>query len=181
MSRVGRKPIPIPKGVELTAKGQRVEVTGPKGELSIDLPPGVNVRVEEGQILVGAEGDGKRVRAFHGLGRALIANMVTGVTEGFRKTLEVVGTGYRVEVKAQTLVLNVGYSHPVEFQIPEGIQITAEKPTRIVVDGIDRYLVGQAAAEIRRVRRVEPYKGKGIRYSDEQIRRKQGKTFAGGE
>lgn len=178
MSRIGKKPIAIPNGVEVEVQGTRVRVKGPKGELVREFRPEVSIRVEDGNVVVQRASDSKTHRAFHGLSRALLANMVTGVTEGFQKSLEIVGVGYRAEKKGNTLVLNVGYSHPVEYPEPKGISISTPNPTTIVVQGIDKEQVGQVAAEIRSVRPPEPYKGKGIRYLGEQVRRKAGKTGA---
>ena len=180
MSRIGRKPITIPAGVTVTVDGNTVRVKGPKGELAQEIQPEMRVEVAEGQILVHRPSDAKQHRAFHGLTRALVANMVTGVTEGFSKGLEIVGVGYRAEKKGKTLVLNVGYSHQVEYPEPEGITINTPNPTTVIVEGIDKQRkVGQVAAEIRAVRPPEPYKGKGIRYQGEYVRRKAGK--AGGK
>ena len=179
MSRIGRKPITIPAGVTVTVDGNTVRVKGPKGELAQEIQPEMRVEVADGQILVHRPSDAKQHRAFHGLTRALVANMVTGVTEGFSKGLEIVGVGYRAEKKGKTLVLNVGYSHQVEYPEPEGITINTPNPTTVIVEGIDKQKVGQVAAEIRAVRPPEPYKGKGIRYQGEHVRRKAGK--AGGK
>ena len=179
MSRVGNKPIAIPKGVEVQIDGSLVRVKGPKGELSHEFRPEVSIRLEDGTAFVERGADTKMHRAFHGLSRALLANMVEGVTDGFRKSLDIVGVGYRAEKRGNTLVLNVGYSHQVEYPEPEGITLTAPSPTTVVVEGIDKQQVGQVAAEIRAVRPPEPYKGKGIRYQGEYVRRKAGK--AGGK
>lgn len=179
MSRVGRKPIPIPAGVTATVEGGVIRVTGPKGELTQPIRPEITVSIADGEIRVTRSSDQKQHRALHGLTRALIANMVQGVTEGFRRTLEIVGVGYRAEKRGDVLVLNVGYSHPVEYPEPPGITLSTPNATTIVVEGTDKARVGQVAAEIRSVRRPEPYKGKGIRYQGEQVRRKAGK--AGGK
>jgi large subunit ribosomal protein L6 len=178
VSRIGKKPIPIPPGVAVTVDGSTVRVKGPKGELSQAFRPEVRVRVDDGQVVVERVAESRTHRALHGLTRALIANMVEGTVSGFRKTLELVGVGYRAEKKGNVLVLNVGYSHPVEYPEPEGITITTPSPTTVVVEGIDKQRVGQVAAEIRSVRPPEPYKGKGIRYQGEQVRRKAGKAGA---
>ncbi len=178
MSRIGKKPIPIPQGVTVAVDGSTVRVKGPKGELSQTFRPEVQVRVDDGQVVIDRAADSKTHRAMHGLTRALVANMVQGTVEGFRKTLELVGVGYRAEKKGKVLVLNVGYSHPVEYPEPEGLTITTPNPTTVVIEGIDKQRVGQVAAEIRAVRPPEPYKGKGIRYQDEQVRRKAGKAGA---
>ena len=176
MSRIGRKPITIPSGVTVAVEGSTVKVKGPKGELSRTFEPSMKVRVEENEILVERPSDEKRERALHGLTRALLANMVTGVTEGFKKTLEIVGVGYRAEKKGKNLVVSVGYSHPVNYPEPQGITLSTPAPTTIVIEGIDKQKVGQVAAELREFRPPEPYKGKGIRYQGEQVRRKAGKT-----
>lgn len=176
MSRIGKKPVPIPSNVEVTVDGTTVKVKGPKGELTRTFVPNMRIRVDNGELLVERPTDDKPDRALHGLTRALIANMVQGVTEGFKKTLEIVGVGYRAEKKGTKLVVSVGYSHPVEYPEPAGITLTTPQPTVIVIEGIDKQRVGQVAAELRQFRRPEPYKGKGIRYQGEQVRRKAGKT-----
>lgn len=178
MSRIGRKPITIPSGVDVQIDGTRVRVKGPKGELSQEFRPEVSIRLEDGKAVVERAADTKTHRAFHGLSRALLANMVTGVTDGFRRQLEIIGVGYRAEKRGNTLVLNVGYSHQVEYPEPPGITISTPNPTTVVIEGIDKQQVGQVAAEIRSVRPPEPYKGKGIRYQGEHVRRKAGKTGA---
>jgi large subunit ribosomal protein L6 len=178
MSRIGRKPIPVPDGVTVTVDGSNVRVQGPKGELQWQFRPEMTVQQEDGQLQVTRPSDSKDHRALHGLTRALLANMVEGVTNGYRRTLEIVGVGYRAEKKGDTLVLTVGYSHQVQYPEPEGIALSTTSPTVIVVEGIDKAKVGQVAAEIRSVRPPEPYKGKGIRYQGEQVRRKAGKTGA---
>jgi len=176
MSRIGRKPVPIPSGVTLSVDGRTVRVKGPKGELSYTFRPEVQVRLENGSAYVERAQETKQARALHGLTRALLANMVTGVTTGFRRTLEIIGVGYKAEKRGKNLVLNVGYSHAVEYPEPAGITLSAPTPTSIVVEGSDKQKVGQVAAELRAVRPPEPYKGKGIRYQGEQVRRKAGKT-----
>ena len=176
MSRIGRKPITIPSGVTVSVDGSTVKVKGPKGELARTFDPSMKVRVEGSEMVVERPSDEKRERALHGLTRALLANMVTGVTEGFKKTLEIVGVGYRAEKKGKDLVVSVGYSHPVKYPEPAGISLTTPAPTTIVIEGIDKQKVGQVAAELREFRPPEPYKGKGIRYQGEQVRRKAGKT-----
>jgi large subunit ribosomal protein L6 len=178
MSRIGRKPVPIPQGVTVTVDGNRVRVKGPKGELEREFRPEMKIILSDGEVAVERPSDAKQHRAFHGLTRALLANMVHGVAEGYRKALEIVGVGYRAEKRGDTLVLNVGYSHQVRYPQPPGITITTPTPTVVVVEGVDKEKVGQVAAEIRSVRRPEPYKGKGIRYQGEQVRRKAGKTGA---
>jgi large subunit ribosomal protein L6 len=179
MSRIGRKPIAIPSGVEVEVKESAVRVKGPKGELRQSFRPEMRIVMEGSELRVERPSDAKSHRALHGLTRALLSNMVQGVTEGFRKALEIVGVGYRAEKRGDALVLHVGYSHTVEYPEPEGITITTPNPTTVVVEGIDRQRVGQVAAEIRGYRPPEPYKGKGIRYQGEEVRRKAGK--AGGK
>ncbi len=177
MSRIGRSPIPVPEGVGVDIDGQTVMVQGPKGTLRREFSPRIGIALQEGQLVVTRVGDQPSVRALHGLTRALLANMVEGVSNGFRKSLEIVGVGYRAEVQGSELVLQVGYSHPVKYTAPEGITISVEQGSRIVhVDGADKQLVGEVAAQIRAVRKPEPYKGKGIRYRGEHVRRKAGKA-----
>jgi len=178
-SRVGKKPIDIPSGVQVTRNGVSVNVKGPKGEMSFTIAHGVDVAVEPKEILVSQVGGGKQALALHGTTRAVIANMVTGVTTGFSKTLEITGTGYRAQLAGKKLTLQLGYSHPIEFDPPAGITIAVETPTKLTVNGFDKGLVGQVAANIRGFRPPEPYKGKGIRYSGEYIRRKAGKAAGG--
>jgi len=175
MSRIGRKPIPIPQGVEVKIEGKVVTVKGPKGVLSHTVPAEIEVTLEDGEIRVHRKSDNKRSKALHGLTRTLIANMVTGVTEGFEKRLEIVGVGYRAQLEGKALRLSLGYSHPVIYPIPEGIEIEVPQPTKIVVRGIDKQKVGQVAAEIRALRKPDSYKGKGIRYEGEVVRLKAGK------
>ncbi|HRC62708.1 MAG: 50S ribosomal protein L6 [Dehalococcoidia bacterium] len=176
MSRVGRLPIPIPAGVEVTLEGQRARVKGPRGQLEHDVHPSIAVSLDEGTVVVTRPSNAPTHRALHGLTRALLANMVTGVSDGFRKSLEIQGTGYRAELRGSNLVLNVGYSHPVELQPLEGAAFEVETPTRVHVVGIDKQVVGQQAALIRKQRPPEPYRGKGIRYAGEVVRRKAGKS-----
>jgi large subunit ribosomal protein L6 len=176
MSRVGKKVIPLPKGVEVSQKENEIVVKGPKGSLSTPLVPGISMKIEDGSVLFERADEQKQTRAFHGLMRALVANNVTGVSEGFRKELDIVGVGYRGEVKAKEVVFQLGYSHPIHFRIPEGIEITVDKGGHVVVTGIDRQKVGQTAAEIRGLRLPDPYKGKGVKYTGEVIRRKAGKA-----
>lgn len=175
MSRVGRSPVLIPDGVEIMIDGGRCQVRGPKGELEQSLHEEMNVRIKDGELTVTRPSDAPAHRALHGLTRSLINNMVLGVTEGFRKTLEIQGTGYRAELRGQTLVLNVGFSHQVEVEPLEGAAFELETPTLVHIDGIDKQIVGQQAALVRKVRPPEPYQGKGIRYRGEQVRRKAGK------
>ena len=178
MSRIGRKPVPVPDNVTVTIDGAAVKVKGPKGELVRQFRPEMKIEQEDGRLTVGRPSDSKEHRALHGLTRALLANMIQGVTSGYRKSLEIIGVGYRAEKKGNELVLNVGYSHQVKYPQPTGISISTSSPTVVVIEGIDKEKVGQVAAEIRSVRPPEPYKGKGIRYQGEQVRRKAGKTGA---
>jgi large subunit ribosomal protein L6 len=181
VSRVGKSPIPIPSGVDVKIEGRAVTVTGPKGELSRVLPEVISASVLEGEVLVDRADEERESRALHGLFRTLIANMVTGVTEGYRRQLEIVGVGYRAQAQGdRKLELSVGYSHTVTIDAPEGITFEVPAPTRIEVVGIDKEVVGQVAADIRAVRKPEPYKGKGIRYAGEVVRRKAGKAAAAG-
>jgi large subunit ribosomal protein L6 len=176
MSRIGRSPITIPAGVDVDIDGPTVTVKGPKGELSRTLPGAIRARIDEGTLLVERPNDERQQRSLHGLSRTLVNNMVVGVTAGFRKELEIVGVGYRAELQPQGLRLALGYSHPVFVQAPEGIAFEVPVPTRVVVTGIDKEQVGQVAANIRSIRKPEPYKGKGVRYAGEKIIRKAGKT-----
>jgi large subunit ribosomal protein L6 len=178
MSRIGKAPIAVPQGVEVKQAGSAVEVKGPKGMLLQRIPTGISLEIGAGVVHVKRKGDAKTVRSLHGLIRTLIANMVQGVTKGFEKELEIVGIGYRANVQGKNLQLNLGYSHPVLYPIPQGIELAVEKQTRITVKGIDKQKVGQVAAEIRGFKKPEPYKGKGIRYIGEQVRRKAGKAKA---
>jgi len=175
MSRVGRSPVEIPAGVTVTVDGATVRVKGPKGELTLVLGDDIEAAVDGAVLRVGRTSEEKPVRSLHGTTRALIANMVTGVSEGFFRNLDIIGVGYSAEMQGKKLVLKLGYSHPIEFDPPDGIEIEVPAPTRIVVRGIDRQQVGQTAADIRAFRPPEPYKGKGIRYHDEYVRRKAGK------
>ena len=176
MSRIGRMPVVIPGGVDVTVDGREVTVKGPKGVLSLAVSPPIEVAKEDGVITVTRPNDEGEIRALHGLSRSLIANMVTGVTEGYRKTLEIVGVGYRVQAKGAGLEFSLGFSHPVPVTPPEGITLRVETPTRFVVEGISKQQVGEVAANIRKLRKPDPYKGKGVRYQGEQIRRKVGKA-----
>jgi large subunit ribosomal protein L6 len=178
MSRIGRKPVPVPKGVEVTIAGSTVTVTGPKGSLTRTFHPTMTIALESGEITVNRPSDERQSRALHGLTRALLANMVVGVTEGYRKQLELHGVGYKAEASSKGVKLVVGLSHTVEFPAPAGVQISVDNNTLVKIEGIDKELVGQVAAEIRKVRPPEPYKGKGIRYQGEQVRRKAGKAGA---
>ncbi|MGA9351742.1 MAG: 50S ribosomal protein L6 [Anaerolineae bacterium] len=177
MSRIGRMPIPVPEGVQVDVKGSYVTVSGPKGELSRSFNPDITISLQDGQIVVSRPTDNRQHRALHGLTRALLANMVTGVTEGYHRDLEIRGVGYRAEMRGDNLVLYVGFSHPVEIAPPSGITFDLESRGKtIVVEGMDKELVGEVAARVRRVRPPEPYKGKGIRYVGEYVRHKAGKA-----
>ncbi len=178
MSRIGKSPIPIPAGVEIQFKEPTLKVKGPKGELSMDVHPEMKLIVAEDEMRVERPSDDREHRSLHGLTRSLIANMVTGVTAGYEKTLEIVGVGYRADKKGNGLVLNLGFSHTIDYPAPEGISLECPQQTIVVVQGIDKQMVGQVAAEIRGFRPPEPYKGKGVRYRGEQVRRKAGKTAA---
>lgn len=175
MSRIGKKPVALPKGVTATVEGQTVKVKGPKGELKVTLVPAVSVSMEDGSVVVAPREEMENARAMWGLSRTLVNNLVVGVTEGFTSKLEIQGVGYRAAVQGKNLSLQLGFSHDVSYPIPAGIAITAEKPTMLTVTGIDKQLVGQVAAEIRAYRKPEPYKGKGVRYAGEYVRRKEGK------
>ena len=175
MSRIGKRPVEIPSGVEAKIDGQRIEVTGPKGTRSFKATDDVTIAMDDGAIKVTPRGLSKRSRQQWGLSRTMVANLVQGVTTGFRKELEIQGVGYRAQMQGNTLRLNLGLSHDVEFEVPDGITVTAPKPTEIVVEGSDEQQVGQVASNIRDWRRPEPYKGKGIRYKGEFIFRKEGK------
>jgi large subunit ribosomal protein L6 len=178
MSRIGKMPIPVPSGVDVAIEGSQVTVNGPKGSLRHAVVSPITVqRGDDGSVEVRRPDDERTSRSLHGLSRTLIANMVTGVTQGYEKRLEIVGVGYRVLSRGpSTIELNLGYSHSVTFQAPDGVTFTVESPTRLVVSGIDKQLVGEVAANVRKLRKPEPYKGKGIRYAGEQIRRKVGKA-----
>jgi len=177
MSRVGKKPIPIPDKAKVDVAGQTVNVTGPKGALAIDMPIDISATVLDGNVNVERPSELKRVRALHGLTRALINNMVVGVTEGFERELQIIGVGYRAEMKGKVLIMHLGYSHPIVMGLPDGIEVEVfPKENRIKITGIDKQLVGQVAAKIRSFRKPEPYKGKGVRYMGEHVRTKAGKT-----
>jgi len=176
MSRIGRLPITIPAGVEVALDGSRISVKGPRGQLQRELAPELRVVQEAGSLKVERPSDDKRSRELHGLTRTLVANMVTGVTEGYRKGLEITGVGYRAQLVGSKLQLNLGYSHPIEIEPPEGISFEVENPVRLAVVGIDKELVGHVAARVRSSRKPEPYKGKGVRYAGEYVRRKAGKA-----
>jgi len=176
MSRIGKLPVQIPSGVDVSIDGRQVTVKGPKGELSRELHPDISVRQEDGTLLVERPSEQKVHKQLHGLTRTLVANMVEGVTNGYRKGLEITGVGYRATKVGEKLQLNLGYSHPIEIDPPAGISFELENPTRLTVVGIDKELVGQIAARVRATRKPEPYKGKGVRYAGEQVRRKAGKA-----
>ena len=178
MSRIGRSPIPLPKGVEVTLQPGGVAVKGPKGRLEVPVNPRLTVEVDAGEVRVQRAGDARSERAQHGLARTLIANAVTGVSQGFEKRLEIQGVGFRCAMKGSTLELSLGFSHPVSVEAPEGITIAAPEPTKITVSGIDKQLVGQVAANIRSLRAPDSYHGKGVRYQGEQIKLKPGKAAA---
>lgn len=178
MSRIGRKAVVLPKGTSVTVKGDKIVVKGAKGELDAALMPGIDVKVEADKVVVSRSNDEKQTCAWHGMTRALIANMVTGVTEGFQKTMEIVGVGWRAQLQGKKLVMNLGFSHPVEFTPPPGVEIVVENPIKFVVKGIDKEVVGQTCALLRAHRPPEPYHGKGIRFQNEHIIRKAGKTGA---
>jgi large subunit ribosomal protein L6 len=176
MSRIGNKPIPVPAGVKVQLDDRAVHVQGPKGKLSVPLPPGITMQQKDGVLT--AVRASEEQRALHGLARALVANAVHGVTQGFKKELDIVGVGYRAEVRGKAVVFSLGYSHPVEFPIPEGIQISVEKQTHLTVSGADKGLVGQVAADIRGLRPPDPYKQKGVRITGERLKKKAGKAGA---
>lgn len=176
MSRIGKNPVVIPAGVDVKIDGQAVSVKGPKGELALLVSEPISVVAEDGSIVVTRPNDERRNRSLHGLSRTLVANLVTGVTTGYVTKMEIFGVGYRVQLKGKDLEFALGYSHPVPIEAPDGITFAVESPTKFSISGIDKQLVGQIAANIRRLRRPDPYKGKGIRYEGEQIRRKVGKT-----
>jgi large subunit ribosomal protein L6 len=176
MSRIGKQPIEIPGGVKVSLDDQKLTVTGPKGTLSRAILDNVSIAITDKALTVSRVDESIKARAMHGLTRTLISNMVTGVTKGFERALEINGVGYRAEMKGDTLNLSLGYSHPINFQLPAGITVEVDKMTKLLVKGIDRELVGQTAAKIREFRSPEPYKGKGVKYADEKILRKAGKT-----
>ena len=176
MSRIGKAPVPVPSGVQIEIQPGLVRAKGTNGTLEAKFPPVIEVKQEDGQLVLTRSSDAREHRAFHGLARALVANVVRGVSQGFEKSLEIQGVGYRAQLQESTLVLQVGYSHPVEMTAPDGITFEVPTQTKIVVKGASKELVGQTAANIRKVRPPEPYKGKGIRYEGEQIRRKVGKA-----
>ena len=176
MSRIGKLPIPVPAGVEVKIDGANIEVKGPKGQLSLVVASPISVALEDGNVVVTRPDDERNSRSLHGLTRTLIANQITGVTQGFSKGLEIVGTGYRVTAKGSDLEFALGYSHPILVQPPQGITFTVDGNTKVTVSGIDKQAVGEVAANIRKLRKPEPYKGKGVRYAGEVVRRKAGKA-----
>ncbi|HSK09130.1 MAG TPA: 50S ribosomal protein L6 [Vicinamibacterales bacterium] len=178
MSRIGKKPIPIPAGVKVDITAEAVEIQGPKGKLRQPIPPGIAFEMADGQLVARPVREDRQLGKFHGLGRSLVANAVQGVTQGFKRELDIVGIGYRAEVKGRQVVFALGYSHPIVFDVPQGIDIAVEKQTHITVTGIDRQMVGQVAADIRRLRKPDPYKQKGVRYTGEVLKKKVGKTGA---
>ena len=178
MSRIGKKPIPIPSGVKIQVSDGAVEVQGPKGKLRQALPPGIAFQQEDANLVARTVRDDKELGKFHGLARSLVANAVVGVTQGFKRELDIVGVGYRAELKGKQVQFALGYSHPVVFDIPTGIDVAIDKQTHVTVTGIDRQLVGQVAADIRRLRKPDPYKQKGVRYTGEVLKKKAGKTGA---
>ena len=179
MSRIGKMPVPVPGGVTVNIDGSTVSVKGPKGELSRKFPEVISFSMEDNKVVAARAGEEAHHKALHGLSRALVANMVEGVTKGYSKQLEITGVGYKAEPKPYGLLLSLGYSHTIEFKAPKGITLRAPQPTQVVIEGADKEIVGQVAAEIRSLRKPEPYKGKGIKYVGEKIRRKAGK--AGGK
>jgi large subunit ribosomal protein L6 len=178
MSRIGKKPIPIPKGVTVKVDGNTVDVKGPKGQLRQALPPGIVAALEDGTLVTKKASDERQFDKFHGLARSLVNNAVVGVTDGFKRELDIVGVGYRAEMTGKQVVLALGYSHPVVFDIPAGIDIAIEKQTHLTVTGVDRQLVGQVPANLRRLREPDPYQQKGVRYTGEILKKKAGKTGA---
>ena len=178
MSRIGQKPIVLPKGVTVSVAKEAVDVKGPKGQLTQPLPPGVAFEVTNGEVRATLVGDPVANRKYYGLARTLVANAVQGVAEGFKRELDIVGVGYRAEVKGRQVVFALGYSHPVVFEIPQGIDVAVEKQTHVTVTGVNKQLVGQVAADMRSLRKPDPYKQKGVRYTGEVLKKKQGKTGA---
>lgn len=178
MSRVGKKPIPLPKGVKISV-GEQLQVEGPKGKLTVPIPQGISIQQADGTLQIQRSGD--ELAALHGLTRALAANAVQGVSSGFTRELDIVGIGYRADVKGRVAIFSLGYSHPIEFYLPDGVDLKIDKQTHLVLSGFDRQLLGQVAANIRALRKPDPYKNKGIRYTGEVLRKKVGKTGAGGK
>ncbi len=180
MSRIGKQPVVIPSGVQINLDGRTLQCKGPKGSSKISLAEGINAKVADGKVVLERGSEEKQVRAMHGTTRALVQNMVEGVTKGYSKNLEIVGVGYRATLKGKVVVLNVGFANAIEVAIPDGVTVTVPDQTHVQVTGIDKALVGQVAADLRSARKPEPYKGKGVRYSDEVVRRKAGKAAAAG-
>jgi large subunit ribosomal protein L6 len=179
MSRIGKMPVPVPNGVTVDIDGTTVSVKGPRGELKRTFPEGISFAIEDNKVITSRSSEEANQKALHGLSRALVANMVEGVTKGYQKQLEITGVGYKAEMKPYGLLFSLGYSHTIEFKAPQGISLKAPQPTQVLIEGADKEIVGQVAAEIRSLRKPEPYKGKGIKYVGEKIRRKAGK--AGGK
>jgi large subunit ribosomal protein L6 len=180
MSRIGRKPVSIPQGVKLNLDGAVVRAEGPKGKLSQPIPAGLSAKIENNQLVISRSGEDRKVRALHGLARALMANMVTGVKDGFERKLEIVGIGYRAQLQGRVITLALGYSHPVLFPLPEGVTAEIDRQVSITLRGADKAVLGQTAAKLRALREPDPYKGKGIRYANEVVRRKVGKKAGAG-
>jgi len=178
MSRIGKKPIAIPKGVTIKSDASGVDVKGPKGQMKQALPPGITAVIEDGTLVTKKSSEDQELNKFHGLARSLVNNAVLGVTEGWKKELDIVGVGYRAEMKGQQIHLALGYSHPILFDVPKGIDVAIDKQTHITVTGVDRQLVGQVAADLRRLRQPDPYQQKGVRYTGEVLKKKAGKTGA---
>jgi large subunit ribosomal protein L6 len=178
MSRIGKKPIAIPKGVTVKVDGNTIDVKGPKGQMRQSLPPGITAALEDGQLVAKKDSEARELSKFHGLARSLMHNAVQGVTEGWKRELDIVGVGYRAELKGQQVVIALGYSHPILFDVPKGIEVAVEKQTHLTVTGVDRQLVGQVAANLRRLRKPDPYQQKGVRYTGEVLKKKAGKTGA---
>jgi large subunit ribosomal protein L6 len=176
MSRIGKQPISIPPKVKVEVKGQKVHVEGPKGKLDLELPARTTLKVDNGQVIVSRDGDDSQAKALHGLSRALVNNMVKGVSDGFIKKLEIQGVGFKAAVQGKSVTMNLGYSHPINYPIPDQVKVTVEENTKITIEGPDRQKVGQVASELRAFYPPEPYKGKGVRYADERVERKEGKT-----
>jgi len=176
MSRIGKQPVAIPAKVKVEIKGQKVHVEGPKGKLAMDLPPRTTARIEGAQVVISRQGEDAQAKALHGLSRALVNNMVKGASDGFMKKLEINGVGFKAAVTGKTITMSLGYSHPINYEIPEQVKVTVEEGTKITVEGPDKQLVGKVAAELRSFYPPEPYKGKGVKYADEHVERKEGKT-----
>jgi large subunit ribosomal protein L6 len=176
MSRIGKQPVVIPPKVKVEIKGQKVNVEGPKGKLTWDLPTRTTAKIDDGKVVISRDGDDAQARTLHGLSRALVNNMVKGVSDGFLKKLEINGVGFKAAVSGKTVTMNLGFSHPISYPIPDQVKVTVDDNTKITVEGPDKMMVGKVAAELRSFYPPEPYKGKGVKYSDEHIQRKEGKT-----